>query len=44
MKKFLAVVGLLIIVMSCRRENYQTGDGKYSYLRAEFAELHTTSP
>lgn len=44
MKKFLAVVGLLIIVMSCRRENYRTGDGKYSYLRADFAELHTTSP
>ena len=44
MKKFLAVVGLLVIVMSCQRENYRTGDGKYSYLRADFAELHTTSP
>ena len=28
-------------LMSCESENYESGDGKYSNLRADFAEAHT---
>lgn len=35
------VVGIVVAVASCRNDGYDTGDGKYSYLTAEFALLHT---
>lgn len=38
----LAVV-FVVAVASCRNEGYDTGDGKYSYLTAEFALLHTNA-
>lgn len=32
---------LAIGCLSCETETYETGDGKYSYLRADFVEAHT---
>ena len=29
---------------SCETENYETGDGKYSNMRADFADTHTSAP
>ncbi len=28
----------------CSTDSYESGDGKYSYLRADFVELHTAAP
>lgn len=35
----LAMLALLLLG-ACESENYETGDGKYSYLRADFVEAH----
>lgn len=32
---------LIFLASSCTTETYETGDGKYSYLRADFVEAHT---
>ncbi len=37
----LAFASLLLATASCTNEGYDTGDGKYSYLTADFALLHT---
>ena len=34
---------LLLFLASCTTENYDTGDGTYSYLTAEFGEVYTGS-
>ena len=33
----------LSLFISCTHDSYEAGDGSYSYLRADFAELKTTS-
>lgn len=35
---------VLLILTSCENETYDTGDGKYSYLRADFGEIRTGAP
>ena len=32
----------LCLFAACETDSYETGDGKYSYMRADFAEAHTT--
>lgn len=34
------VVVALMLLASCESEDYETGDGDYSYLRADFVETH----
>ena len=34
---------LLLCFASCNTESYESGDGKYSYLRADFSWVHTVS-
>ena len=36
----LAMLALLLLG-ACESDNYETGDGKYSYLRADFVEAHS---
>lgn len=35
-------IALLLTLAACSTDNYETGDGRYSYLRADFVEAHTT--
>jgi len=36
------IIGLVILlVVACKQENYETGDGVYSLMRADFAIAHT---
>ena len=43
MKKLLtALAGLLLV--ACNTDNYDSGDGDLSYLRADFVEAHTSAP
>ena len=30
-----------LMLFACQTSDYETGDGKYSYLKADFAEVHT---
>lgn len=39
----LCLVAYSFFFFSCRFNEYETGDGKYSYLRADFVEAHTLS-
>ncbi|KGF16824.1 hypothetical protein HMPREF1640_08625 [Prevotella sp. S7-1-8] len=32
---------IAVVIGACTTENYETGDGHYSYMRAEFGMLHT---
>ena len=34
---------LMVLFLLCETESYETGDGKYSYLRADFVEAHTSA-
>lgn len=34
---------ITIMFVACTADNYDTGDGKYSYLRADFVEAHTVA-
>ncbi len=34
---------LLAFLLSCEAESYESGDGKYSNVRADFAEVHTNA-
>ena len=38
---WLVTLSLCLFVTSCSTESYDTGDGDYSYLRADFCEIHT---
>ena len=38
---YLVTLSLCLFVTSCSTESYDTGDGDYSYLRADFCEIHT---
>ena len=35
---------LLLALTACENETYDSGDGKYSYLRADFGEIYTGDP
>ena len=37
-----AATALMLWTAACTTEEYESGDGDYSYLRADFAEVHTT--
>lgn len=39
---YLVILSLCHFITACTTESYDTGDGDYSYLRADFCELHTT--
>lgn len=43
--RFLVIISSLISVLntSCTRETYESGDGKYSYMRADFVDAHTNA-
>lgn len=36
-------VAVVLAAVACTREGYDTGDGSYSYLRADFVEAHTVA-
>lgn len=40
MKKWMMILATCLLV-ACTTETYDSGDGSYSYLRADFAEMHT---
>ena len=41
---YLVTLSLCFLATSCSSDSYETGDGKYSYLRADFGEIHTAKP
>ena len=41
---FLCLTWVSVTLCSCSSDGYDTGDGKYSYLKSEFVEVHTSSP
>lgn len=38
-KKAIGCLALLLVLAACENETYDAGDGKYSYLRADFGEV-----
>ena len=40
-KLLLCFCGAISLFSACKNENYKEGDGRYSYLTADFAEAHT---
>ena len=38
-----ALIAIILLFVSCHSEPYKTGDGKYSYLRSDFVEAHTSA-
>ena len=40
--KRLSVWAVVLFFIACTTDNYDTGDGKYSYLRADFVEAHSS--
>ena len=45
MKKNFIIISVLVAftLFGCKDENYDSGDGKYSYIKADFVEAHTIS-
>ena len=41
--KHLGLALMTLLFAACTADNYDTGDGKYSYLRADFVEAHTVA-
>ena len=41
--KYIGLVLTSILFVACTRETYDSGDGKYSYLRSDFVEAHTNA-
>ncbi len=41
MKHLLVIVLSVLLFASCEKDAYESGDGKYSYIRTDFAEVHT---
>ena len=33
----------MFTLLGCKDDNYDSGDGKYSYIKADFVEAHTVS-
>lgn len=42
-KALRTLLALTTMLAACTTENYEAGDGPYSYLRADFVEAHTTA-
>lgn len=40
--RILSALAVALLFMACTTDNYDTGDGKYSYLRADFVEAHSS--
>ena len=45
MKRNFIIIGALIVftLLGCKNDTYDSGDGKYSYIKADFVEAHTAS-
>ena len=43
MKRFFYITFTLLVAVACSNDSYDMGDGEYSYLRADFSEVHTTA-
>lgn len=43
MRKTFHLFALLLLFVSCETDHYDTGDGKYSYLNADFGEVQTVA-
>lgn len=43
LRQHLAAFGMLCLACACSVDPYEAGDGRYSYLKAEMAELHTVA-
>lgn len=43
MRKSVSVITILMVLSSCTSDTYNSGDGDYSYLRADFVEAHTVA-
>jgi hypothetical protein len=41
--RWVAALTIVLCMVSCETDTYDTGDGQYSYLRADFVELHTAA-
>ena len=40
MRKTLALAFIVMLFVACDSENYDTGDGRYSYMTSDFAEIY----
>lgn len=38
------IICVLAVAVSCTTRDYETGDSRYSYLRADFVDLHLSEP
>lgn len=45
MKRNFIIISVLVAftLFGCKEDNYDSGDGKYSYIKADFVEAHTVS-
>ena len=43
LKKGILAFALLLVLVACTVGNYDTGDGTYSYLKAEMVDMHTVA-
>ena len=45
MKRNFIIIGALVVftLLGCKNDTYDSGDGKYSYIKADFVEAHTVS-
>lgn len=41
MKRYILGGVLALMLVACDKDSYDTGDGKYSYMQAEFVDAHT---
>ena len=41
--RLLAIMAVSPLCLSCTQETYESGDGKYSYMRADFVDAHTNA-
>lgn len=39
--RLLVIIAISLLCFSCTQESYESGDGKYSFMRAEFVDAHT---
>ena len=42
--KYIGLTLIIVLFTACTVDNYDTGDGKYSYMRADFVMAHTPPP
>jgi hypothetical protein len=41
--KYIGLTLIIVLFTACTVDNYDTGDGKYSYMRADFVMAHTSA-